>query len=59
MIKVDVSKDDAEKIRRALSSLSGRELHAALGAAGRRAAKHGVTEGAKSTPSRRASQNPA
>ena len=45
MIKVDVSKDDAEKIRQALSSLSGRELHAALGAAGRRAAKLGVTEG--------------
>ena len=63
MIKVDVSKDDAEKIRRALSSLSGRELHAALGASGKRAARHGMTVGAKkcakSTPSRRALQNPA
>ena len=47
MIKVDVSKDDAEKIRQALSSLSGRELHAALGASGKRAARHGMTVGAK------------
>ena len=47
MIKVDVSKDDAEKIRQALSSLSGRELHAALGASGKRAARHGITVGAK------------
>lgn len=47
MIKVDVSKDDAEKIRQALSSLSGRKLHAALGASGKRAARHGMTVGAK------------
>ena len=47
MIKVDVSKDDAEKIRRALSSLSWRELHAALGASGKRAASRGMTVGAK------------
>ena len=47
MIKVDVSQDDAEKIRQALSSLSGRELHAALGAAGKRAATRGMTVGAK------------
>lgn len=47
MIKVDVSRDDAEKIRQALSSLSGRELHAVLGASGKRAALHGMTVGAK------------
>jgi len=47
MIKVDVSQDDAEKIRQALSSLSRRELHAALGAAGKRAATRGMTVGAK------------
>ena len=47
MIKVDVSKSDAEKVTRALSALSGRELHAALGASGKRAAQHGVTVGTR------------
>ena len=47
MVKVDVSKDNAEKIRQALSSLTGRELNAALGASGKRAARHGMTVGAK------------
>lgn len=47
MIKVDVSKEDAAKIKRAMAALSENDLHKALGAAGRRATRHAVTEGTK------------
>ena len=45
MIRIDV--ENAEKLKRALSSISGREMYQAIGAAGKRAARHGVTVGSK------------
>ena len=45
MIRIDV--ENAEKLKRAISMLSVRELYKAIGAAGKRAARHGVTVGSK------------
>ena len=47
MVKIDVSKDGTERIKRALSALSGRELYRAVGAAGKRAANHAAVVGGK------------
>lgn len=47
MVKIDVSKDGTERIKRALSTLSGRELYRAVGAAGKRAANHAAVVGGK------------
>lgn len=47
MVKIDVSKEGTEKIKRALSALSGRALYQAVGSAGKRAARHAATVGAK------------
>ena len=39
--------ENTEKLKRILSAISGRELYQAIGSAGKRAARHGVTVGAK------------
>jgi hypothetical protein len=45
MLKIDI--ENTEKLTRAISMLSERELYKAIGAAGKRAARHGVTVGSK------------